>query len=174
MKKIILYFANFLLYCSAQLAAAQTGNETDIKTVSNRDSYEEQTVAYYMIIAGSSMDHNLLLSTAKDLSKKTGIKYDDVGRIYKDSCMIFPDTISDELYRGDYVFRRWLEEPISIEMNIEGIFFDPTWDRPRPMLMIVAGMFGDKKTAEQHLKIIRKQIPTAYLKKKMVYMGCIH
>jgi hypothetical protein len=134
----------------------------------------EANVTEYLIIAGTSKDFSALETSAKDLSNKTGIKYDDLGRIYKDSCILYPDSIQDELYRGTYVFRRMESEPISIEMNINGILFTPSETKERPKMIIVAGMFANKNDAKIRLSRVQKYIPTAYILRKEVYMGCMH
>jgi hypothetical protein len=137
-------------------------------------SINEQNATEYLIIAGTSSDYYSLLTFAKDLSLKTGIVYDDMGRVYRDSCIVNPEESDDELYRGTYVFRRWEFGSISIELNVEGIVFSPSGTSERPKMIIVAGMGENKKEAMEKLALIRKYVPTAYLKKKEVYMGCIH
>jgi hypothetical protein len=41
-------------------------------------------------------------------------------------------------------------------------------------MIVVAGIFTDKKEAEERLKEIQKYRPTAYLRKTPIYMGCVH
>ena len=172
MLRIVHYM--FLAFVSALLLfPGFSFSQTKTTPVPNA-TIEEQTITEYMVIAGSGKDFPSLEATAKELSKKTGIPYDDLGRIYKDSLLVWPDSIDDELYRGVYVFRRWANDPITIEMNIIGVCYNPSPDKPAPLLMIVAGLYGTKKEANERLAMIKKYIPTAYIKKKEVYMGCMH
>ncbi|HEY6159687.1 MAG TPA: hypothetical protein VI112_00650 [Bacteroidia bacterium] len=135
---------------------------------------DEITGTDYLIVAGTSTDFNALRNSALALGQKLNIPYTDLERVYHDSCITLSDTSSDELYRGSYIFRRFTFNEISIELNVDGIYFNPSESKEKPMMMIVAGMFPDKKEAYERLALVKKYIPGAYLKKKEVYMGCIH
>jgi hypothetical protein len=172
--KTRIFFLIFLALTFGTIRSlAQT--EEDLLLEEEMTAYlEDQTVTQYMIVAGASGDFHALEYFAKQLGQKTGVVYDDMGRIYKDSCLVWPETSDDELYRNTYVFRRWEENAISVELNIEGVCFVPAETDERPVMFICAGMFGSKQEAEARLALIKKYVPTAYLKKKEVYMGCMH
>ena len=173
MKYTIRFTIAFILlaYLSTR-STAQTKLLSDTNEI--KDYIEESSIDQYLVIAGTSKDFHALELFAKDLSKKSGVVYDDLGRIYKDSCLVWPDSISDELYRGCYVFRRWETNAITLELNIQGVCYHPYDDKEKPALIIVAGMFSNKKEANERLALIKKYVPTAYLLKKEVYMGCMH
>jgi hypothetical protein len=173
MRKTPIFLLIFLALTFATVRSlAQTGEEFLEEEMTA--FVKEQSVTEYLVIAGASADFNAMEYFAKDLGRKTGIVYDDMGRVYKNNCIVWPETDPDELYRNTYVFRRWEENAISIELNIEGVCFDPTETDERPVMFICAGMFGNKAEADARLALIKKYVPTAYVKKKEVYMGCMH
>jgi hypothetical protein len=173
MRTRIFFLIFFALTFTTIRALAQTEEDISLdEEMSN--NLDESTVTEYLVVAGTSGDFHALEFFARQLGEKTGIVYDDMGRVYRDNCLVWPESSDDELYRNSYVFRRWEENAISIELNIEGVCFFPSESDERPRMFICAGMFGDKKEAEARLALIKKYVPTAYLKKKEVYMGCMH
>lgn len=127
----------------------------------------------YVIIAGESESYEQLNTQAAQLSKLTGIKYDNTGLVWSaDKQLHFPEDSDDEIYAGSYYMRRYDEDRISLEMR--DWYFDISPDKHSKKMIIVAGIFGDKKNANTQLKKIKKHFPSAYIRTTRIYMGCIH
>ena len=110
----------------------------------------------YIVIAGASSDFNALDNLSKSISTKTGIEYSN-----------------DLIYAGSYYPRREDTSRISIEMmwyvskgNMQNV--DTT------KMVIVTGIFDFKKSALNQLQKVQEIVPTAYIKKMKLYMGCMH
>ncbi len=138
------------------------------------DQYiKEATVTKYLVLAGVSNDFNALDNLAKQISKKTGIKYENGLEYDKKRGMIVPDTSSDVIYAGSYFPRRDDDEKISIEMLWYYKNEQNDADSSRQMI-IITGIFGNKKNAETQLNSVKSIVPSAYIKKKGIFMGCMH
>ena len=135
---------------------------------------DESTFPRYIIIAGASSDFKALDYSAKDISKKTGIVYSNNEMVYdKELGMIVPkDTVKYDIDAGQDMPRRYEENLISIEMMHHYSKYDPKEDRSK--MIIITGIFPNKEDAQKQLKLIQKAVPTAYIKKIMLYMGCTH
>lgn len=91
----------------------------------------------------------------------------------KELGMIVPkDTVKYDFDAGQSVPRRYEESLISIEMMHFYSKYDPNEDRTK--MIIITGIFPNKEDAQKQLKLIQKAVPTAYIKKTMMYMGCTH
>lgn len=134
---------------------------------------EETTYTKYIVIAGVSSDYTYLETQSQKISKKTEIVFDNQGMEYdKKRGIIVPDSSSDEIYAGGYFPRRYDNKRISIEML--WYYKDSVvWDSSKEMI-IITGIFDEKKDAEAQLNIVKSVVPTAYIKKKSMYMGCMH
>ena len=166
MKKIALLFLS-ILFSLNSFSQEKDRIETDV------DKWvKEQTQNRYIVIAGTSSDFKALDNSAKQISTKTAIVYDNGVEIYdKDDGMIIPkDTIKYDFEAGQSMPRRYDENKISIEMmhfySDNGALDDTS------KMIIVTGIFGNKKDAQKQLTLIQKAIPSAYIKKTQLYMGC--
>ena len=68
--------------------------------------------------------------------------------------------------------RRYPQELISIDMR--WYFGTPQGDQDEKTMIIVTGVFGNKEDAKVNLALIKKIVPTAYIKTAKVYLGCMH
>ena len=139
----------------------------------SQDKSDPEYETVYIVIAGTSSDYNYLEDKSKNISKNTNISFDNGGMEFDQKRgMIVPDTSSDELYAGGYYPRRFPEERISIEML--WYYKDGQNEETSKDMIIITGIFGNKKDAEKQLDRIKELVPTAYIKKKQMYMGCMH
>lgn len=129
----------------------------------------------YVVCAGASTDYHQLDSIATQISAKTGIIYRNDLVYDSRKGMIVPDTSNDEIYRGVYYPRRYAEERISIEM--EGYYKTGDLgdvDSLNKKMIIVTGIFADKKDGDKNLSSVRKVVPSANMKQLKLYQGCMH
>lgn len=127
----------------------------------------------YVIIAGESEDYKTLDALAKKLGEQTGIKYDNEGLIWSaEKQLHWPDDSGDEIYAGSYYMRRFDEKRISLEMR--DWYFDVKPVEYSKKMIIVAGIYSNKKGARKQLAMIKKYAPSAYIRTTKIYIGCIH
>jgi hypothetical protein len=164
-KKIVLFLFFFLLTAVSFSQNDSIQNEVD-------RWIKESTVPTFIVLAGTSTNFEALDHSAKAISKKTGITYQN-GLIHDlKRGMIVPDTSSDEIYAGAYYPRRYSSNEISIEML--WYYMDSQNQDTLKEMIILAGIFQTKEEAEKQLSLVKSVVPTAYVKKKMMYMGCMH
>jgi hypothetical protein len=135
---------------------------------------ESMMVWKYIVIAGSSTDFKALDASAKQIQKNSDLKYENGLEYDAKRGMILPDSSEDELYAGGYVPRRYDSDEISIEMlwyYAEGHYSDREKDK---RMVLLCGIFTSKTDAKQQLGLVKKTIPSAYIKKEKIYMGCMH
>lgn len=135
--------------------------------------YDDEYQQRYLVIADSSQDYGALRQKAIDLAQRLQLKYDEMDRIYSnEKGLHLPvDYKEDEMWAGEYFLRRDGEDFISLEMRHayrkKGNSSDGT-------MIIVAGIFSNKRTANVMLKRVRKTSPKAHIQKATIYMACMH
>ncbi|MEI7801674.1 MAG: hypothetical protein WCI97_03405 [Bacteroidota bacterium] len=162
------YFFLLALFFSCVCEAQKNNSKNDLS-----DPYEDAMAQMYIVIAGASADFHALDNLSKEISKKTGIEYSNDLVYDSRRGMIAPDSSDDEIYAGSYFPRRYDTSRISIEMmwyysNGSMLNTDTT------KMIIVIGIFDSKKSALLQLKSVQDAVPTAYIKKMKMYMGCMH
>lgn len=125
----------------------------------------------YIVVADTSLDYYYLMNEAINYSKNTDEKLDSMGR-YFDSKMqkiVLPMDSEDEIYRGEYYPRRYVEEYFSVE------YMSTYYNQSNPKLMAtVAGIYDSAKEAQNRLNKIKSQFPKAFYFKSLIYIGCMH
>jgi hypothetical protein len=164
----ILLFFPFMVPNNFSFSFIQT-----IKTEATTESIEEDYdyAKYYLVIADTGLSFALLHKTMFELSSKTGIAIDTMGRIYdsKTNKIILPYDDTDEMYAGQYFPRRFPSEHLSMEyLN----FYSPKADTGT--IALLAGIFEEKKKADSLLKVLKPVLKSAYMQKASVYVGCMH
>ncbi len=167
-KNIVLVF--FLFFLSLNFFA----QKKDSTSQAIDESIEAAMLTRYIVIAGASSDFNSLDLSAKEISKKSEIPYDNNEMIYdKELGMIVPkDTAKYDMDAGQSIPRRYEENLISIEMMYHYTSNHAFGDMKK--MIIITGIFGNKQDAEKQLKLIQKAVPSTYIKKTRLYMGCMH
>jgi len=123
----------------------------------------------YILILKSTKDYNGAVRFATEASEKLGLKFDNKDRVYsEDKGIYFSEDIDDVLYRGGYAPRRYAEEHISLENSDYYKGFTDGY------IIVVAGVYGSKEGSEEALSKVRKFYKDAYVKKTVMWMGCIH
>ena len=99
-------------------------------------------------------------------SAKLGIRFDHENKWYSEIKKIrYSEKIKDRLYKGSYHPRRYDGEYISLENS------DFYKDFPRGYIVVVAGIYADKKDAQEALARIRRSYRRAYIQKTALWMG---
>lgn len=168
--KTLLILIGFLLL---SILPAKAQMKDTVITDDMDDYIEQSTVEEYIVVAGASTDFNALDLLAKKISTVTNINYRNDLMYDKKRGMILPDTSSDDIYAGSYFpVRRYPEELISIDMK--WYFSEHQGKDGDKTMIIVTGVFGNKEEAKKNLELIKKVVPTAYIKSVNIYLGCMH
>ena len=135
-----------------------------------------QFADFYLVIPIKSKNYDLLNRNMFEIHHKYGIEIDTMGRYFDKvkQQIILPEDDEDEIYQGQYFPRRFDSNTLSIE-NAYAYEQDILEPKKFPTEMIlVAGMFSNKKTADSLQKTLRKDFPKTIIQKSSIYIGCMH
>lgn len=141
-------------------------------TVQSLDaSIEQMMLPYYLVIADTGHDYSRLLRLMINLHQTTGLTIDSLGRSWnpRKHTVTLPANDEDEIYRDNYFPRRYSSDFMSIE---EMAWFGE--HRDTTLMMVVAGITEEKKSADSLLKMIRPYDSKAYVLHTKLYTGCMH
>lgn len=122
----------------------------------------------YILILNSTKDYNEALNFANDAAKKLRLEFDNENKRYSKEKGIYFEGIEDDDYNGGYYPRRYAEEFISLENSggYRGL--------ADGFIIIVGGIYADRKSSRQALAKVKTVYANAYVKKTKMWMGCIH
>lgn len=122
----------------------------------------------YILILKSTKDYNEALNFAHDATKKLRLEFDNENKRYSKEKGIYFEGIEDDDYNGGYYPRRYDEESISLENSSGYEAFSDGF------IIVVGGIYNDRKSSKQALGKVKTIYPDAYIKKTKMWMGCIH
>lgn len=164
---------------STQETIIDTLQRTDSLLFSEKeqDSIEQAAIddfnfsTYYIVAIDSSMNYYDLHATMLHSQAATDLKIDSLGRYYdaKKDLICLPDTVFDELYRGEYYPRRHLSEFLSIEYYD---FFNE--NTVYKNMVLLAAIYDNKKSADSLHSILKIDFPNSFTEASEVYVGCMH
>jgi hypothetical protein len=123
----------------------------------------------YIVILKSTKDYNEAVDFATEAAKKLNLEFENKYIKYsKEKGIFYAKSLPDVMYRGSYYPRRHSGEYISLENSsgYEGL--------ASGYIIVVAGVYNDKESADKALRRIKKFFNNAYVKKANMWMGCIH
>ena len=118
-------------------------------------------------------------ASAEKIAKASKLPFSMEGRVFdKKRGLIYPDNFDDEVFRGQYVARRYHQtvfpgsdnerEYLSVERS------DGYGGFKKGYYIVVAGVHESSGAAVAQAKKFTTWAPTAYSKKTRIYMGCMH
>lgn len=125
----------------------------------------------YIVVADTGAQYPPLQSAMYTLSQKTGLIVDTMNRYYntqKDK-IVLSENDEDEMYRGEYVPRRFPSTTLSLEYY--SIYNDSSTDKN---IALVAGLFENAREADSLLRILKPVAPHSFAAMAKVFVGCIH
>lgn len=139
-----------------------------VEMADNPDA-ENASVQMFIVTLGQSNDYKALVAKAKELSKETGIKYDDEGLVLDAKRgLILPDDADDDIWAGDYYPRRYNSRYLSVERSKYYL------DKPKGKYVIVGFMDMEPREGRRMLQWFKKYEPSAFFSHELFYQGCIH
>lgn len=132
------------------------------------DFYSDRYFDKYILILKSTKNYNEAVNFAHNAAKKLNLKFDNEHVRYSKQKGIYFEGIDDPDYNGAYYPRRYSEESISLENSdgYEGL--------SGGFIIVVGGIYNDRKASEQVLGKVKTIYRDAYVKKTKMWMGCIH
>jgi hypothetical protein len=131
----------------------------------------DQTLPFYLVVADTGLNYNVLHQKMVAINKDLKIKIDTLGRFYnrKKNLIQLPDNADDEIYAGDYFLRRGEGESLSLE-------YLNAYKRSsgEKMIALLSGIYEKKSGADSALSVLRKTSANAFVYKAEIYMGCMH
>ena len=116
---------------------------------------------------------------AEKIGKAAKTPFSMEGRVFdKKRGLIYPDNFDDEVFRGQYVARRYHQtvlkgsdnerEYLSVERS------DGYDGFKKGYYIVVAGVHDNSAAATAQTSKFTAWAPTAYARKTRIYMGCMH
>lgn len=137
---------------------------------------------YHIVCVEESDDYAALHATGLKVSKFLGFKFATLERYYNTSKkrVVLPNDHPDDIYAGEYFFRRYGDDFVSIEMR--NAYPDPSLKEDgstfffsdTTKMFVFAAMYGEKKQADSLANILKKQFRSTKVIASEIYMGCMH
>jgi hypothetical protein len=122
----------------------------------------------YILILKSTKDYNEALNFARNAARKLKLEFDNDNRRYSKKKGIYFEGIPDDDYNGGYYPRRYSDEFISLENS------DGYKGFKKGYILVVGGIYNDRRASNEALGRVKAVYPDAYVKKTKMWMGCIH
>lgn len=161
----------------------ENADATDTSTVqpvmSHADSVAEGLIydesqdyaTMYMVIPDTGKDYYKIRQKMFDIHNKTKLSIDTLGKYFDQAKqkIILPEDSEDEMYAGDYIFRRFGEDFMSIE------YLSSYQERcDEHTMALVAGIFDNKNSADSLMTIITKAGFPCHVMQTEMFVGCMH
>ena len=134
----------------------------------------------YVVILSAYPSFANAREDAEKISRGAKLPFSMEGRVFdKKRGLIYPDNFGDEVFRGQYVARRYHTTAWDRARNnpIEYLSVERSdgYDGFRKgYYLVVAGVHESAAAAHAQTKKFTAWAPTAYAKKTKIYMGCMH
>lgn len=169
-----------VLIQDTSIAEAQLN--TNVEDIEASDESSDLELNYIVSVA-EGYNYDSLRKIALQTADKLNFKFDTMGRYYNpQKGIVLPDDDEDEMWAGEYFFRRFGDNLVSIEMS--HAYTDTSISKNEPELekhredtrkmFVFAMMYLDKKSADSLANIIKVDYPSTKVFPAQIYMGCMH
>lgn len=133
----------------------------------------------YVIILSVYQSFDAAREDAVKIAKASRVPFSMEGRVFdKKRGLIYPDNFDDEIFRGQYVARRYHTTVLKgsdDERAYLSVERSDGYDGfKKGFYIVVAGVHENSASAQAQTKRFTAWAPTAYAKKTKIYMGCMH
>ncbi len=191
MKKIIfIIIVTQLVACLDKTTGLKQSSTDTIKAADN-DSLitgdvvsEDEYELNYVVAVAEGYDYDSLRQIAKQTSELLKFKFDTLDRYFNTSRkkIVLPDNYEDEIWAGDYFFRRFGDTIVSIEMS--SAYIDTLTNKDESAkakfytdtlkMFVFANMYDNKRQADSLVKILKPTFKQTIIIPTEIYMGCMH
>jgi hypothetical protein len=194
MKKIFISFIIFvpLISCTnisdkknadATITDSISANALQVQSDSNTVTDNEYVLNYVVSVEGGN-NYDSLREIALHTCDLLKCKFDTLDRYYNPlrRKIVLPDNYEDDVWAGEYIFRRHGEDFVSVEMQYAYISIltaknetaSEVFYKDTLKMFVFAGLFGNKKAADSLLGIIKPKYKNATIIPTEIFMGCMH
>ena len=133
----------------------------------------------YVVVLAVYKSFTEARADAEKIAKASRVLFSMDGRVYdRKRGLIYPDDSDDEVFRGQYVARRYdttVLKGSDKERRYLSVERSDAYDGfKKGFYIVVAGIHADSPSAQADAKRFTAWAPTAYAKKTRIYMGCMH
>ncbi len=186
---LLLIFTLFTLF-SCKNPTTEIAAIANDSTASTYDDTSEEyddniyTELRYVITAAQGYNYDSLKQIAQEVSMLLHWPIDSMGRLYSSSHqkIIVPENSTDEMWAGEYFFRRDGENYVSVEM--QSAYIDTLTAKNKQQsdlfyqdekkMFVCAGVFANENDAKSVLSRVQTEFPKARIIPTEIYMGCMH
>jgi hypothetical protein len=189
MKRNIIFFIALIYLASCTDNSDMTSNQkngtsNNLSIADEEYKPEDANVLQYVVVVADGYNYDSLRAIAKETSKLLGFKFDMLGRYFNTSRkkIVLPDNYEDDVWAGEYIFRREGGDFVSIEM--QGAYIDTLTAKNKReselfyadtlKMFVFANMYPEKKYADSLLKILKPKFKQATIIPTEIHMGCMH
>lgn len=193
MKKtfLLLSLALALLACNNSVDSSNTLTKADSIIVKPNDSLVEDEYELdpeyevnYIVALTEGYNYDSLHRVALDAAELLDIKFDSLDRYYntKRKKIILPENYEDDMWAGEYYFRRSADAFVSIEMKY--MYADTLTEKNEDALQkftadslkmfVFAGMSPNKATADSLARLLKPHYGKLQVFPSNIFMGCMH
>jgi hypothetical protein len=156
---------------TASTPAADTIRKDSVQAAPDTTSADDEYSVLYVVVADTGLDYYPLMRHMYAIAAGMHYPVDTMDRHYdkvKDR-IVLPDTIDDELYRGEYYPRRTCESNLSLEYY--GLYDTATTEKT---IALVAGIYEARTSADSLATLVRPFAAKVFVRRAKVYQGCLH
>ncbi len=192
MKSLIIIIIAFgsIISCKESSTREMSSNEdkivkpVEVLQIETDSSENEEYELNYVVSVAEGYDYDSLREIALEASELLKFRFDSLDRYFNRTRkkIVLPDNYDDEIWAGDYYFRRFADSIVSIEMrsayidistndneNAKIKFYSDTLK-----MFVFANMYANKKQADSLLRILKPQFEQTTIIPTEIYMGCMH
>lgn len=182
MKKLLTILT--ILFASCTSIEKPVEEKADTTTIEQVEKIPDSLIEYstedwyqtmYVVIVDTGNNYYELDQRMYEISHKTNIAVDTIGRYYdagEDKIML-PEDDEVEIYAGDYFPRRYADETLSIE-------YAALYRKSKDLLAndntmaLVSGIFETIEAAKEQQKKLAQHNISSFIQEASLYMGCMH
>ena len=177
---ILLLLSTFIASCNNS-TSTQTAGNTRTDTAANTTTTTTDTTAadagdseyetMYAVIADTGTNYYMLDSKMYAISRKMNLPIDTMDRHFDaaKNSIVLPDTIDDEMYRGEYYPRRDFSRYLSLDYYV--VYSRNTTQNN---IALIAGLYETQKSADSLCTLLKQAENKAFVVKASVFAGCMH
>jgi len=179
-----------LASCSDKTTKQKDSN-TDTVSTTDQDSRidgnytaENEYELNYVVAVADGYDYDSLRKIALETSELLKFKFDTLDRYFNTTRkkIVLPDNYEDDIWAGEYYFRRFGDSAVSIEMRSAYIDTLTSKDENSSTkfyadtlkMFVFADMYNNKSQADSLLNILKPKFKQTTIIPTNIYMGCMH
>jgi hypothetical protein len=160
--------------------------ETAVDSSDNEANYisEDEYELKYVVSVSAGYNYDSLRRMAVEVSDFFNFKFDTLSRYFNSTKkkIVLPDNYDDDMWAGEYFFRRFGDDFVSVEMS--SAYIDTLTEKNEIArdvfykdslkMFVFANMYSSKSQADSLVKLLKPKFQHARSIPTQIYMGCMH